>query len=98
MMNFSVYILYSNTLDRFYIGMSNNVDIRLNFHLNPSENRKFTAKANDWTLFLSINELTKNQALNIEKHIKKMKSKTYIQNLLKYPEIIDKLKSKYYDC
>ena len=69
MMNFSVYILYSYVLDRFYIGMSKNVDIRLDFHLNPSENRKFTAKANDWNLFLSINELTKNQALKKYKKI-----------------------------
>jgi len=28
-------------------------------------------------------------------HLKKMKSKTYVQNLLKYPEIIERLKVKY---
>jgi len=78
--------------------MSNDLNVRLDFHLNPIETRKFTAKAKDWTLFIAIDKLSKNQANNIEKHIKKMKSKIYIQNLLKYPEIIEKLKNKYIDC
>jgi putative endonuclease len=95
MKDFSVYILHSAYLNRFYIGMSNNVLIRLDFHLNPSESRKFTAKANDWTIFLKIDNLSKIQAANIEKHIKSMKSKIYIQNLLKYPEIIEKLVIKF---
>ena len=35
------------------------------------------------------------QALAIEKHIKLMKSKVYIENLIKYPEMTEKLKNKY---
>ena len=97
MSNYSVYILHSKSLDRFYIGMSNDLNVRLDFHLNPNETRKFTAKAKDWTLFIAIDNLSKNKALKIEKHIKKMKSKIYIQNLLKYPEIIEKLIIKF-DC
>jgi putative endonuclease len=31
----------------------------------------------------------------IEQHIKKMKSKVYIQNLKRYPEILQKLINKY---
>ncbi|PXY38851.1 excinuclease ABC subunit C, partial [Flavobacterium cheongpyeongense] len=38
------------------------------------------------------------QALAIEKHIKDMKSKIYIENLLRYPEVINKLLEKYKDC
>ena len=75
--------------------MSSDVNIRLNYHLNPIEARKFTAKANDWTIFLSIDNLSKIQAINIEKHIKSMKSKIYIRNLDKYPEIIQKIKDKF---
>lgn len=51
--------------------------------------------AEDWELYLSIDELTYQQARLIEIHIKKMKSKTYIQNLAKYPEIIERLKVKF---
>ena len=34
----------------------------------------------------------------VEEHIKSMKSKKYIQNLKKYPEMVEKLKDKYSDC
>ena len=38
---------------------------------------------------------SKLQALAIEKHIKKMKSKIYIENLTRYPEMSNKLIKKY---
>lgn len=90
----SVYILYSEKLDRFYTGATSNFDLRMEFHDNP-EARKFTAKADDWTLFDKIECEGKSQALSIEKHIKSMKSKTYIKNLKQYPEMKEKLKSRY---
>ena len=89
-----VYILRSNKLNRFYIGFTSDSDIRLEFHKN-AESNKFTANADDWELFTKIPCESKPQALRIESHIKKMKSKTYIENLIKYPDIILKLKDKY---
>jgi len=89
-----VYILRSNKLNRFYIGFTSDFDIRLEFHKNAKSN-KFTANADDWELFTKITCESKQQALRIESHIKKMKSKTYIENLIKYPDIILKLKDKY---
>ncbi len=67
------------------------------FHHNP-EARKFTAKADDWILFEKIDCESKGQALAIEKHIKAMKSKIYIKNIQRYPEMKLKLKAKYADC
>ena len=89
-----VYILHSEKLDRFYTGETSDFDIRMIFHNNASS-RKYTAKAKDWTLFLKFQCDNKIQAKKIETHIKNMKSKTYIINLKKYPEIILKLKEKY---
>ncbi len=89
-----VYILYSEAINRFYIGYSANFDMRMEFHQFP-ESRKFTAKAQDWRFFLKFDCDSKKQALNIEKHIKTMKSSIYIKNLVLYPEIIKKLKEKY---
>ena len=57
--------------------------------------KKFTAKADDWEVFLSIQCQSITQARRIEKHIKRMKSRKYIRNLKIYPEIIDKLKAQY---
>jgi putative endonuclease len=89
-----VYILHSTKLNRYYIGFTSDYDTRMEFHKN-AESNKFTANAHDWELFLKIQCDTKTQGLDIEKHIKKMKSKIYIENLIKYPDIIFKLKDKY---
>ncbi|SHG00095.1 GIY-YIG nuclease family protein [Flavobacterium defluvii] len=89
-----VYILHSFKLNRFYIGFTSDFDTRMEFHKN-AESHKFTANAEDWVLFLKIECESKSQGLDIEKHIKKMKSKTYVENLIKYPNIILKLKEKY---
>ena len=90
-----VYILHSDKLNRYYIGFTQNLEKRLLFHKN-SEGRKFTAKADDWTVFLTIICNDKNQGLLVEKHIKEMKSNKYIQNLKKYPEMQDKLLKRFY--
>ncbi|MBS7255079.1 GIY-YIG nuclease family protein [Flavobacterium branchiicola] len=97
MINHIVYILHSQKLNRYYIGYTSNFDVRLEFHRNSPPN-KFTANANDWVLFFSLSCTSKTQALSIERHIKNMKSKVYVENLLKYPEISKKLLEKYTDC
>ena len=53
--------------------------------------QKYTHGKKDWKLFLEIECKTHAQARRIESHIKRMKSKTYIQNLKKYPELIVKI-------
>ena len=88
-----VYILYSEKLKRYYIGYTADLGTRLEFHKNAAAH-KYTSKANDWNDFLKIDFHSKTQALQIEQHIKKMKSKIYIENLLKYPEMIVKLLEK----
>ena len=91
---FIVYILRSETLNRFYTGFTSNLGERLEFHRNALSN-KFTSKSSDWKLFHTIECESKSQALSIEQHIKKMKSKIYIQNLKKYPELGQKLLARY---
>jgi len=93
-MKYSVYILHSKKLNRFYIGYTSNLEDRLEFHKNALPH-KYTAKAKDWVLFFTIVCESKKQALSIENHIKKMKSKIYIGNLKKYDEMAKKLKLKY---
>ncbi len=81
-------------LIRYYVGYSSDLDVRLVFHEN-SESRKFTHNAKDWQLYYKIDCTSKTQGKAIEAHIKRMKSKTYIENLLKHPEITAKLLEKY---
>jgi putative endonuclease len=91
----SVYILFSKKLDRFYTGSCNDLSYRIEQHFNKDFNKSFTAKTDDWDLFLFVDDLHYTQARSIEKHIKNMKSKAYILNLKKYPEIFQKLIIKY---
>ncbi len=88
------YILYSKTLDRFYTGAC---------HLDELEGRiekhntavygthRFTARANDWELFLSFKCVDYSHSVRLERKIKSMKSSRYIGNLKKYPELRDKI-------
>jgi putative endonuclease len=95
-MSYAVYILYSKSLDRFYIGQTKDLNKRIAFHLEKKFQGSFTSKANDWGLFQTISCESRFQAIQIECHIKKMKSRQYIQNIKEYPEISDKLKNKYH--
>src|SRR6185437_14334615 len=92
----SVYILFSPAADTYYIGAtSDEVDIRLEKHLNKHYGSAFTSSRNDWQVFLQITCESMHHALLIERHIKKMKSRKYITNLSTYPEIVERLKEKY---
>jgi putative endonuclease len=71
------------------------VSARINKHNNHSYgNHRFTAKSDDWEEFLVINCANNSQAIMVERHIKKMKSKVYIENLKKFPEMVEKLLEK----
>ncbi|HEY0744722.1 MAG TPA: GIY-YIG nuclease family protein [Chryseosolibacter sp.] len=90
-----VYILYSATIDAFYVGQTELLSSRLDQHLNHLFAQSFTKRATDWTVFLTIDCVSRVQAVNIENHIKKMKSRVYLQNLKRYPELVLKLKDRY---
>ena len=91
----SVYILYSKQLKRFYTGSCLDLSYRIDQHLNKVFVKSFTAKVTDWELFFFVDDLGYDQARLIESHRKKMHSKTYITNMKKYPEIIEKLKIRF---
>jgi putative endonuclease len=90
-----VYILFSNRLNKFYIGSCKDLSERLTQHVNKMFVSSFTAEADDWELYFAIADLGYQQARLIELHIKRMKSAKYIMDLVKYPQIIEKLKERY---
>jgi putative endonuclease len=89
------YILHSATLNKFYIGAcQENLTERIKKHNTKFyDGKNFTKAASDWTLFIKIKASDFSQAVRIERKIKAMKSSKYINNLLKYPELIIKLQS-----
>jgi len=84
-MGYSVYILYSKILDRFYIGQTKDLNERILLHIEKQFEDSFTSRANDWELFHMILCKSRVQAIQIEGHIKKMKSRKYMLNLKVYP-------------
>jgi putative endonuclease len=91
----AIYILYSEKLAKYYTGSCQDLSNRLLEHHNKTFAESYTSNSDDWTLCFSEEGLGYNQARKIEQHIKKMKSKLYIENLMKYKEIIERLKEKY---
>ncbi|MEL6589490.1 MAG: GIY-YIG nuclease family protein [Bacteroidota bacterium] len=91
------YILQSEKLSKFYVGSTTlSPELRLKNHLNGKYgNKAFSSSASDWQLFYSIECKTIDQARLIESHIKRMKSKRYILNLIKHSAITEKLKQQY---
>ncbi len=91
-----VYILYSTSVDKYYVGGCNALEERLSAHRQGTYESSFTAtRGNDWELYLSIKDLGYEQARGIEQHIKRMKSRKYIENLRSYPEMVEQLVKKY---
>ena len=92
---FCVYIIFSEYLNRFYIGTTDDFAIRLTEHNTLKHENSFTSRGIPWNEFLVIDNLESDQAYEIEKHIKQMKSKKYIADLKQYPEMVNKLKVRF---
>ena len=81
-MEFTVYILFSKSTDKFYVGYTTmGIDERLRRHL--SNHKGFTGRIKDWELFYFEKFPEKSEAIKREKEIKSWKSKSKIQLLKK---------------
>ena len=91
-----VYILFSKRLDRYYIGNTDlPPDKRLKQHNQACNPGSYTTKGIPWSLYLVLKCISREQARKVELHIKKMKSKKYIQNLRQYPEMRQRLLNRF---
>ena len=79
-MPFIVYIIYSSTKNKFYIGFTSDIKERIIRHNQKSKG--FTGSTNDWKIVYTETYLTKSEALTREKQIKSWKSRIKIQELI----------------
>jgi putative endonuclease len=92
----TVYIIRSQRTSRYYIGFTTKmVEDRVLEHNDAKFEDAFTKRDRPWVLHFQIICKSEKQARGIEAHIKKMKSRKYIDNLLIYPEIVEKLLVKF---
>jgi len=94
-MSFSVYIIYSAVLRRFYTGTTDDVTKRIEEHNSKEYPGSFTSKGIPWDLFFQIECKTSEQAYKIEKFIKKMKSAVFIKRLKDEPEFLATILTKF---
>jgi putative endonuclease len=80
---FYFYILYSESLDRFYIGHCSDLQERLDRHL--TNHKGFTAKAKDWIIVYTEEFADKTLAYARERQVKAWKSRAAIQQLVDSP-------------
>jgi putative endonuclease len=97
-MKFFCYILFSKSINRYYVGYTGDVDERLKLHnTGHFGGKSYTQITSDWELFLLIPCETITQAIYIELKIKNMKSRKYIENLKKYPEIVERILKEFHN-
>ncbi len=77
---YTVYILHSETIDRYYVGFTNNIVRRLEEH--NRKKGKFTDAGIPWVLVYSETYDSKQEAMDREEFIKSRKSKVYIKELI----------------
>ena len=79
-MKYNLYILKSISSEKYYTGVSENVDRRLLFH-NTIE-KGFTARYRPWMIVFKEEFDTKQEAREAEKKVKSWKSRKMIEKLI----------------
>jgi putative endonuclease len=80
---FYIYILYSQKSDKYYIGLTTDVNRRLEEHNHPPINKKYTAKHLPWKLkfFFECSD-SRGIGLKVERFIKNQKSRNFLEKLI----------------
>ena len=76
-MNCFTYILYSRSIDKYYVGQAGDVENRVIQH-----NSRKNLGASDWVLKYKERFETRSEAMNRESEIKKKKRRSYIEKLI----------------
>ncbi len=89
-----IYILYSAVHDKYYVGQTNDLERRLLEH-NESPRNSYTSKYRPWKMIRSF-EIGESLGLarKVENHIKRQKSKAFLEDLIK-KDSIEYLKDRF---
>jgi len=81
-MEYYVYILHSLSIQKYYIGITANLDKRLEEHNAGVSYKAWTRRANDWIIVYKEQFESKKLALKREKEIKGYKGGNSFKNLI----------------
>jgi len=97
-MKYFVYILFSDSLQKFYIGQTQNLTDRVIRHNKGYE--KYTSKGTPWTLVWYTSKESRSDAIILERKLKNLKQLRLVKLMRKYSneiqnmQIIDMLEKK----
>ena len=78
---FSVYILFSENSDIYYVGSTANLEDRIKRH--NTGRSTFTKRGIPWKIVYNKEYQSKSEAYQAELYIKSQKSRKYIENLIR---------------
>ena len=81
-MSYWVYILYSESTDKFYKGQTQDLELRLNRHNNGYE--KATGKGIPWKLIWKSEMPSRSSAVKLERKLKNINRKNLLDFITKY--------------
>ena len=77
-----VYILYSFSIHKFYVGQTSDIQSRVQRHNQGGE--KYTSKGIPWTLLWSTAKGTRKEAINLEQKLKNLSQERLFGLMMKY--------------
>ena len=77
-----LYIIYSTSIDKFYVGESADLSARLIQHNQGFYKSAFTSQATDWVIKLYIEFKDITTARKAEHFIKRMNSRKFVERLI----------------
>lgn len=77
---YSVYILFSEKLDKYYIGSSHDPEKRLYYH--NSGRKGWTKTGVPWKMLYRKDFVDKKKAMEKERYIKKQKDRKFVEQLI----------------
>ena len=86
-----VYVIYSEKLNRFYTGTTDDLDHRIAQHNSAFYTNNFTSKGIPWVLKVRFSFVDSSHAYFAEKFIKRMKSRVFIQKIIEQPELFTEI-------
>ncbi len=83
-----LYIIHSCSVDKYYVGVTQNLSDRINKHNHHKYQGSYTKIANDWKYVLTFKTETKKDAVYLEAFIKRMKSRKFIEKIISNENIL----------
>lgn len=86
-----LYIIYSPSADKFYIGETNDVPARVKLHNSYKTIKKLTKAHSDWELKRIFKCKNREEAVFLQAYLQEQKGRKVIQQVIMQPEILKEI-------